>query len=153
MHWWKHWFLLATHRCCSLEYAEKVLVSEHFEGKHTVHYVKDVITLNEETMKLMQVEKEKWLDVVPFEDSSTELPAKLPIHFQSGVFKRKLLIVDLCQTVFLSDIQFTWQSLIPSDYSNANSCDMFGTYRLVLLQNLKDWTSMFQASFYISKKV
>ena len=89
MHWWKHWFLLATHRCCPLEYAEKVLVSEHFEGKHTVHYVKDVITLNAETMKVMQLDKEKWLDLVPFEDTTNELPTKLPIHFQSGIFKRK----------------------------------------------------------------
>lgn len=90
MHWWKHWFLLATHECCPLEYAQKVLVSEHYEGKHTVHYVKDVITLNAETMKLMQLEKDKWLDLVPFEDGTDDFPVKLSIHFQGGIFKCKL---------------------------------------------------------------
>lgn len=87
MHWWKHWLLLATHSCCPLEFAEKVLVSEHYEGKHTVHYVKDVITLNTETIKSMQEQKEKWGDLVPFEDGMDQFPMKISIHFQGGVFK------------------------------------------------------------------
>lgn len=91
MHWWKHWFLLATHECCPLDYAEKVLVSEHYEGKHTVHYVKDVITLNAETIKKMKLEKDKWKDFVPFEDWTDDLPVKLSIHFSGGVFKSKFL--------------------------------------------------------------
>ena len=51
MHWWRHWLLLATHTPCPLDEAEMVLVQEHFEGKHTVHYVKRVTTLNAEMMK------------------------------------------------------------------------------------------------------
>lgn len=46
MHWWRHWLLLATHKQTSLDQAEKVLIMENFQGKHTVYYVKDVITLN-----------------------------------------------------------------------------------------------------------
>lgn len=100
MHWWKHWFLLATHECCPLEYAEKVLVSEHYEGKHSVHYVKDVITLNADTIKSMQLEKEKWSDLVPLEDSMDEFPVKLAIHFQGGIFKSNPLI-DMTQLSIL----------------------------------------------------
>lgn len=48
MHWRRHWLLLSTHRPCGLSVAEKVLIREHFEGKHTVHYVKDVITMDAE---------------------------------------------------------------------------------------------------------
>lgn len=50
MHWWKHWLLLATHVKCTLEEAEKLLITEQFEGKHTVYYVKDVITLNNDSL-------------------------------------------------------------------------------------------------------
>lgn len=46
MHWRRHWLLIATHRPCGLDVAKKILVREYFEGKHTVHYVKDVIILD-----------------------------------------------------------------------------------------------------------
>lgn len=51
MHWWKHWLLLSTHVKCPLDVAEKLLITEQYEGKHTVYYVKDVITLNAETLR------------------------------------------------------------------------------------------------------
>lgn len=51
MHWWSHWLLLSTHTACSLDEAEKVLVVEKFEGKHTIHYVKSVVNLDAETIK------------------------------------------------------------------------------------------------------
>lgn len=51
MHWWKHWLLLATHTPCALDIAERLLITEQYEGKHSVYYVKDVITLNSETFK------------------------------------------------------------------------------------------------------
>lgn len=51
MHWWSHWLLLATHKACSLEDAEQVLVEEKFEGKHTIYYVKPVVILDSETIK------------------------------------------------------------------------------------------------------
>ncbi|XP_062562628.1 polyamine-transporting ATPase 13A3 [Armigeres subalbatus] len=51
MHWWQHWLLLATHRKCSLEVAQKVLVHERYQGKHDAFYVKNVITMDAESIK------------------------------------------------------------------------------------------------------
>lgn len=50
MHWWQHWLLLATHRKCSLEVAQKVLVHERYQGKHDAYYVKCVITMNSDSI-------------------------------------------------------------------------------------------------------
>lgn len=51
MHWWSHWLLLATHKSCSLEDAEKVLVEEKFQGKHSIYYVKTVTSLTSDTIR------------------------------------------------------------------------------------------------------
>lgn len=51
MHWWSHWLLLATHKKCTLEEAEKVLIKEYFEGKHTIYYVKTVVTLSSDAIR------------------------------------------------------------------------------------------------------
>jgi cation-transporting ATPase 13A3/4/5 len=51
LHWWSHWLLLATHKSCSLEDAEKVLVKEKFQGKHAIYYVKIVTTLTSESIR------------------------------------------------------------------------------------------------------
>lgn len=51
MHWRRHWLLLATHRPCGLNVAKTILISEHFEGKHTIHYVKNVITLDADSFR------------------------------------------------------------------------------------------------------
>lgn len=51
MHWWSHWLLLATHRPCSLEDAEKVLVKEKFQGKHSIYYVKAVANLTPDSIR------------------------------------------------------------------------------------------------------
>lgn len=51
MHWWSHWLLLATHKPCSLEDAEKVLVEEKFQGKHSIYYVKTVVTLTSDSIR------------------------------------------------------------------------------------------------------
>lgn len=51
MHWRRHWLLLATHRPCGLNVAKSILISEHFEGKHTIHYVKNVITLDADSFR------------------------------------------------------------------------------------------------------
>jgi hypothetical protein len=54
MHWWSHWLLLATHKACSLDEAEQVLVEEKFQGKHTIYYVKAIVNVNEDTVKLVE---------------------------------------------------------------------------------------------------
>lgn len=51
LHWWSHWLLYATHKPCSLEQAEKVLVEEKFQGKHAIYYVKNVITLTSDNIR------------------------------------------------------------------------------------------------------
>uniref|UniRef100_A0A182SMP1 Cation-transporting ATPase n=1 Tax=Anopheles maculatus TaxID=74869 RepID=A0A182SMP1_9DIPT len=51
MHWRRHWLLLATHRECSLERAEKVLIHEAYQRKHDLYYVKDVITLSGDVIR------------------------------------------------------------------------------------------------------
>lgn len=53
MHWWQHWLLLVTHRKCSLEVAQKVLVHERYQGKHDAFYVKNVISMDPESIKLV----------------------------------------------------------------------------------------------------
>lgn len=51
MHWWSHWLLYATHKECKLEDAEKVLVKEEFQGKHSIFYVKVVTTLTSDSIR------------------------------------------------------------------------------------------------------
>ena len=55
LHWWSHWLLLATHKPCSLEQAEKVLVKEKFQGKHAIYYVKDVVTLTSDNIRYAEI--------------------------------------------------------------------------------------------------
>ncbi|XP_058170497.1 polyamine-transporting ATPase 13A3 [Anopheles ziemanni] len=59
MHWRRHWLLLATHRECSLEHAEKVLIHEAYQRKHDLFYVKDVITLSDDVIREIVDEKKK----------------------------------------------------------------------------------------------
>lgn len=87
MHWWKHWLLLATHTPCSLDVAEKLLITERYEGKHTVYYVKDVVTLNAESLASMELEPERWGDYVPL--GKCVGPVQMAVHFSGGVFKRE----------------------------------------------------------------
>lgn len=46
LHWWRHWYLIATHVKCPLEMADKVLIQEHYEGKHNIYYVKAIQEIN-----------------------------------------------------------------------------------------------------------
>ncbi|XP_061510158.1 polyamine-transporting ATPase 13A3 isoform X1 [Anopheles gambiae] len=60
MHWRQHWLLLATHRECSLDRAEKVLIHEAYQRKHDLYYVKDVITLSGDVVReIVDSEKKK----------------------------------------------------------------------------------------------
>lgn len=51
MHWWRHWYLIATHVVCTLEEADKVLVEEDYKMKHKIYYVKPIIQLDYNTLK------------------------------------------------------------------------------------------------------
>lgn len=54
LHWWSHWLLFTTHKPCSLEEAEKVLVKEKFQGKHAIYYIKSVATLTSDRIRYVQ---------------------------------------------------------------------------------------------------
>lgn len=90
MHWRRHWLLFATHSPCSLDIAEKILVREHFEGKHTVHYVKDVVSINVDTVLKAQQNRNtfKKSDLLTFDKCDVdEKNFQLSLHLTGGIFK------------------------------------------------------------------
>lgn len=126
MHWWKHWLLLATHTPCSLDTAEKLLITERYEGKHTVYYVKDVVTLNADTLAAMEREPERWGDYVPLGKCAG--PVQMAVHFAGGVFKRECLVVGAILWDGATNDLFVFVQ--PSNRcacSSANSCATCGT--------------------------
>ncbi|XP_075167305.1 polyamine-transporting ATPase anne boleyn isoform X2 [Haematobia irritans] len=59
MHWWRHWYLMATHEICSLEEADKVLVEEVYKGNHKMYYVKQILNLDINTLRQEQMKAAK----------------------------------------------------------------------------------------------
>lgn len=51
MHWWRHWYLMATCQPCPLQEAQHVLVEEDFLGKHKVYHVKPVHLITVDQLK------------------------------------------------------------------------------------------------------
>lgn len=51
LHWWRHWYLLATCRPCSLQEAQQVLIEEDYQGNHKLYHVKTVQILDVEQFK------------------------------------------------------------------------------------------------------
>lgn len=94
MHWRQHWLLLGTHAPCALDNATKVLVTESFQGKHSVFYVKDIITLNANMIQKIIKDKkkmEKYKNFVPVEvdKHNANQPIMLSVQFADGVFRRE----------------------------------------------------------------
>ncbi|XP_063707485.1 polyamine-transporting ATPase 13A3 isoform X3 [Culicoides brevitarsis] len=83
MHWWSHWHLIATHTKCPLDCAEMMLITEHYQGKHTIYHVKKVFELNANTIAKMKDEG-KFDD--PYEDID-EKGFQLAVHLNRGIFK------------------------------------------------------------------
>lgn len=81
MHWWNHWLLLATHKPCSLEEAEKVLLKEKFQGKHSIYYVKTVITLTTDSIRYVA-------KIIHEHDELSKLPIFLLLVRFSDVSKK-----------------------------------------------------------------
>ncbi|XP_073848931.1 polyamine-transporting ATPase anne boleyn isoform X2 [Musca autumnalis] len=59
LHWWRHWYLMATHEICSLEEADKVLVQEDYKGNHKIYYVKEIQNLDINTLRQEQLKAAK----------------------------------------------------------------------------------------------
>ncbi|CAG9772733.1 unnamed protein product [Ceutorhynchus assimilis] len=50
-HWYPVWHLKATHRRTDLKNAEKVLIADNYHGKATSHFVRNIITLNSDSLQ------------------------------------------------------------------------------------------------------
>lgn len=100
MHWRQHWLLLGTHAPCALNIATKVLVTENFQGKHSVFYVKEIITLNANMIQRILKDKkkmEKYKNFVPVDADKHDgnQPFMLSVQFADGVFRRKTIKLSL----------------------------------------------------------
>lgn len=88
MHWRRHWLLLATHSPCGLDIAKKLLIRERFEGKHTLHYVKDVVTLNAENVQKTRQNRFKKNEFMAFDNCDVdEKNFQLSVHLSDGIFQ------------------------------------------------------------------
>jgi cation-transporting ATPase 13A3/4/5 len=100
MHWWRHWLLLFTHMPCPLNTAEKVLVTEYFQGKHNVYYVKNIITLNDDVIRKYIAERksksktdnlnEMYYNLIPIdiERHANNQSVQYALHLSDGVFTK-----------------------------------------------------------------
>ncbi|CAO1416273.1 unnamed protein product [Diamesa hyperborea] len=105
MHWWSHWLLLATHKPCSLEDAEKVLVEEKFQGKHSIYFVKAVTIITSDSIGQMEATKNADLDECfnEFDDDNQE-NRQLEIHLSGGVFQK----VDSVRFFICKKLRYIW---------------------------------------------
>lgn len=60
LHWWRHWYLMATHEICTLEEADKVLVQEDYKGNHKIYYVKQIQNLDINTLRYVRTYQSTW---------------------------------------------------------------------------------------------
>lgn len=91
MHWWTHWYLIATHKKCPLDQAERILVQEHYQGKHTIYYVKRVFELNQEAMVAIEESDKGFKGIELLDNNAEEKNFQIAIHQHRGVFKCKYL--------------------------------------------------------------
>ncbi|KAH8298702.1 hypothetical protein KR018_009473 [Drosophila ironensis] len=79
LHWWRHWHLIATCTECPLEVAERVLITENYQGKHKLYHVKHIRALTVNDLR----------SLLPKEtDSYDENGLQLSVHFNSAQFKK-----------------------------------------------------------------
>lgn len=91
MHWWTHWYLIATHKKYPLDRAEMILVAEHYQGKHTIYHVKKVFDLNADTMLQMETNGDKnFVGMEPLDNDEKNF--QVAIHQHRGVFKCKYAV-------------------------------------------------------------
>nr|XP_018898434.1 PREDICTED: probable cation-transporting ATPase 13A3 [Bemisia tabaci] len=79
-HWYPHWYLYATHRRCSLEQADSVLLVEHLHKRVTEYHVEDIKCLTTDVLR----ETEGWCDDMEPERSGS---LRLKFHSSGGVFR------------------------------------------------------------------
>ncbi|XP_055857682.1 polyamine-transporting ATPase 13A3 isoform X2 [Episyrphus balteatus] len=106
LHWWRHWFLLATHSQCSLAVAERVLIQEDYQGKHKVYYIKDVVTLSLDSIKNMQKGSKLVSSHLLMDNEIDEKNFHLSVHFSSGVFKH----TDSVRVILCKQLRYVWDA-------------------------------------------
>ncbi|XP_055312779.1 polyamine-transporting ATPase 13A3 isoform X2 [Sitodiplosis mosellana] len=109
MHWRRHWLLFATHRPCGLSVARKILIREYFEGKHTVHYVKDVINMDAEWFRKIRAKRSGKNEFMPFDEDDTdtdfdEKHFQLSIHLSGGIFRN----IDSLRLFKCKQLRYIW---------------------------------------------
>lgn len=88
-HWTPHWWLYATHKQCSLQTAQKVLLVEAFQKKHKCYHVKEVTTHSKNDFENLNMKESSTSDSW---DSQALKEVKkgfvsLSVHTSGGVFK------------------------------------------------------------------
>uniref|UniRef100_W8BUZ9 Cation-transporting ATPase n=1 Tax=Ceratitis capitata TaxID=7213 RepID=W8BUZ9_CERCA len=128
LHWWRHWYLIATHVKCPLEMADKVLIQEHYEGKHNIYYVKAIQEINASLIEeTLQQPKKKKISSIALKDENTKEGSKekkkirenfeisgkdlhISLHFSSGHFKRSPRVrIFTCK-----QLRYAWDNLTQS---------------------------------------
>nr|XP_034192113.1 probable cation-transporting ATPase 13A3 isoform X2 [Osmia lignaria] len=100
-HWVPHLMLLATHSKCQLEDADRVLLVEKFQGKHTSYYVKKLKTLAAQDVVNKPFDGESLMDNEPWVENGSMITIKevkeeyptLSLHLLGGQFKQVPSIV------------------------------------------------------------
>ncbi|XP_055922264.1 polyamine-transporting ATPase 13A3 isoform X2 [Eupeodes corollae] len=106
LHWWRHWFLLATHSKCPLAEAERVLIEEDYQGKHQVYYIKDVVTLSLDSIKKMQKGSKLVSSHLLMDGEIDEKNFHLSVHFSSGFFKH----TDSVRLILCKQLRYVWDA-------------------------------------------
>ncbi|XP_037950937.1 probable cation-transporting ATPase 13A3 isoform X2 [Teleopsis dalmanni] len=105
LHWWRHWYLIATHVQCPLDEAEKVLIQEDYKGKHKIYYVKTVKNFSADDQSggyHAKVLKSS----LHIRDDSDDKNGQLSVHFSGGQFKKsKNIRLFLCK-----QLRYVWDS-------------------------------------------
>ncbi|BES87473.1 cation-transporting atpase [Nesidiocoris tenuis] len=87
-HWWPHWMLFATHRPCSLDKADKILVTECYQQTHKSYHVRPIVIITSNTSRDMLKEDDQTVWDQRFLLELDDLDAcKLSVHVSGGTFK------------------------------------------------------------------
>ncbi|TDG39668.1 hypothetical protein AWZ03_013910 [Drosophila navojoa] len=110
LHWWRHWYLLATCQPCPLEEAQQVLIEEDYQGNHKVYHVKHVCTLDIQQLKKLLQKMGEEVD---------EKKLQLPVHISSAHFKgcRSL------KTFRCKQLVYVWESSV-NNFQKINGLDV-----------------------------
>ncbi|XP_032588866.2 polyamine-transporting ATPase 13A3 isoform X3 [Drosophila mojavensis] len=110
LHWWRHWYLLATCQPCPLEDAQQVLIEEDYKGNHKVYHVKHVHTLDIGQLKKLLQKMGEEVD---------EKKLHLPVHISSAHFKgcRSL------RTFRCKQLVYVWESSA-NNFQKINGLDV-----------------------------